>query len=160
MNLNQGFVIGFSMLAFANMAEAQNIGSSGGGSGTSALPTGTNFIGFTLDALNSGWVAGTSVATRVALVNTGTTAGTLVSAYSTLKGEIVDLECFRQDAGTTTAWITFNDSVSTQIVLPVGGGASPPIRVPIKSTGTNTAITFTNSQSIAVSCNAGVYGGT
>ena len=127
---------------------------------TTSIPAGTNFIGFTLDALNSGWVSGTSAATRVALVNTGTAAGTLVTAYASLKGEIVDLICFRQDAGTTTAWITFNDSVSTQIVLPVGGGASPPIRVPIKSTGTNTPITFTNSQSIAVSCNAGVYGGT
>lgn len=56
--------------------------------------------------------------------------------------------CFRTDGGTTTAYVTLNDTASTPLVIPVGGGSNKPFAVPLVLAA-NTGLTFTPSAAIS-----------
>lgn len=93
--------------------------------------------------------------------STGTVAATLIaSAGGSLKNYITSLQCFRSDAGTTTAFVTLNDSAATTVVLPVGGGSNITLPLPL-ATAAATAFTFTPSASLTtVYCSAQGFKGT
>ena len=135
-----------------------------GGLASSSEPTATT-TGDTVGALRD--LAGKAVTSpyanrenmvRGAASATGTGATTVIaSAGGSLKNYITDVECGRTDAGSTAAYVTFNDSASTILVLPNGGGGggnNKTFNVPIV-TAAATAFTFTSSASITtVYCNA------
>jgi hypothetical protein len=131
-----------------------------GTSGSVVINPGTNTIGFTVDALNTGYVIGTSAEFDQFSTINGTAAVTAVAAFSGLHGNILDLLAFRTDAGTAMATITLNVANSLQIPLPPSGGASPPVRIPIKSNGTNVAITYTSQVGITGFVRAAGFSGT
>ena len=133
-----------------------------GVSGTSAV-SGTVTAQGTLAnivVLNFGFVAGTSTRIKNTVTISGTTTETLMAATASLHSYITDLMCFRTDAGTTLASVTFNDDNSTPFPLPPNSGAAMPINVPVVSNGTNATITFTSQAGITGSCTARGYVGT
>jgi hypothetical protein len=98
---------------------------------------------------------------------TGTSATTLIAAGgSNVKTYITDVECGRDDAGTTAMYVTFNDvggtGSGTQLVLPNsggGGGNNKTFNIPLV-TAANTAFTFTASTSITtIRCSAQGFSG-
>lgn len=111
-------------------------------------------------ALDFGFVAGTSARVKNTVTISGTTTETLLAATVGLHNYVTDLMCFRTDTGTTIAYVTLNDDNSTPDPLPQGSGAGPPINVPIVSNGTNTAITFTSQAGITGTCTVRGYSGT
>lgn len=66
--------------------------------------------------------AGREVQLRGQNFATSTTLATIISAQPGYKIYVTDLECGRDDAGTTAITVTVNDTVSTQLVLPNTGG--------------------------------------
>lgn len=88
---------------------------------------------------------------------TCTTGGMVATAG--VKNYITGAQCFRTDAGTSTAFVTLNDTVASTIVLPVGGGSNPPLTIPFV-TAANTAVTWTPSTALTtVFCNFQGYSG-
>lgn len=68
---------------------------------------------------------------------------------------VTGVQCFRTDAGTTTSYVTLNDSASTPIPLPVGGGAAPYYATVPLQVAANTAFTFTPADALTtVKCSA------
>lgn len=68
---------------------------------------------------------------------------------------ISGVQCFRTDAGTSTSYVTLNDSASTPVPLPVGSGAAPVyFSVPLQLAA-NTGATFTPHDALtSVICSA------
>jgi hypothetical protein len=82
---------------------------------------------------------------------TGTASGTdtnphtiIASAGGSLKNYITDLECHRDDAGTTMIDVTFSDAVSTKFGIPAGGEFMKTFNTPL-ATAAATAFTFTSA---------------
>jgi hypothetical protein len=88
---------------------------------------------------------------------TGTSATTLTGMGAPGAGVsnyIASAQCFRTDGGTTLIYATLNDSASTQIPVPAGGGAAIVFATPLK-VAANTAATFTPSSGVTTMfCNA------
>lgn len=98
-------------------------------------------------ANTTNWVSGSAN-------TTGATAVQIIAAPGSGSIWITGVSCFRTDAGTTTAFVTLNDTASTVVVLPAGGGSNPVIGTPLKVAAT-THLTFTVSTSLTtVYCNA------
>ena len=91
---------------------------------------------------------------------TGTGATTIITAPGSNKLYITGAQCFRTDAGTTAAYVTFNDGASTVMGLANsggGGGNNMVFSTPLVVAAT-TAFTFTASGSLTtVYCNAQGY---
>lgn len=93
--------------------------------------------------------------------STGTSATDLTGMAAPGPGVsiyITSVTCFRTDAGTSTSYVTLNDSASTTIPLPVGSGAAlSPQLVPLLIAA-NTKATFTPHDALStVFCNAQGY---
>lgn len=93
-----------------------------------------------------------------------TTAFNLVPAQGVgNKTYITDIECGRQDAGTTAVTVKFNDSATTIIVIPNSGGGgsvNKAFNVPIV-TAANATMTMTWSSAISTAyCSVQGYKGT
>lgn len=95
--------------------------------------------------------------TRGTTTTTGTGATTILSASgsSTLKTYVTDIECWRNDAGTSSVSLTFNDSASTVLILPSGGTELFHSFITPIVTAANTAFTVTASSSTTtIGCSA------
>jgi hypothetical protein len=83
--------------------------------------------------------------------STGATTVLAASGSASLKTYIADVECGRDDAGTTPIHVTFNDvggtGSGTQLIIPAGGGNSKHFGIPLV-TAANTAFTFTASAGV------------
>lgn len=95
---------------------------------------------------------------RGSITGTDTAAHTIIAAQgASVKTYITDIECGRNDTGTSPITITFSDSAATVIILPNsggGGGNNKAFNVPLV-TAANTAFTFTSGSSITtVFCSA------
>ncbi len=92
-----------------------------------------------------------------------TTLTNIIASASGFKLYITDVECSRLDAGTTAAFVTFNDNATTLVVLPNnggGGGFTKSFETPLV-TALGSAFAFTTSVAIStVSCSAQGYKGT
>lgn len=88
---------------------------------------------------------------------TGSSITTIITAPGSGKLYITGAQCFRTDAGTTTAFVTFNDAAGTTMILPAGGGANAVFTTPLVG-ATTTAFRFTPSTGLTtVYCNAQGY---
>ena len=99
-------------------------------------------------------------ATGTGVATSSTTAITVISAGAAgLKTYVKSMQCGRTDAGTTSIILTLNDSKSSILIIPAGGGTNPIFEIPIQ-TAAATAFTFTSGTSVSsVYCNAqGYYG--
>lgn len=85
--------------------------------------------------------ASATAATATACTGMGAQGG--VTKIYVLSGS-----CFRTDGGTTTAYVTLNDTASTPLVIPVGGGSNKPFSVPLVLAA-NTGLTFTPSAALS-----------
>lgn len=138
----------------------------GVGAGTEAaalrvtLPTNGTGVVNVINVLNTGFIIGTSTFFRNSATINGTTAATLVVPTASLSGYITDLVAIRTDVGTALATVVLTDAISTPVPLPPSGGAALPIGVPIKSNGTNTAITISSQAGITGTVVARGYFGT
>lgn len=92
---------------------------------------------------------------------TAATATTIIAAQgAALKIYVTNLQCFRNDSGTTMLYVTIDDSVSTTVALPSGGGVSLVLLTPLQ-VALNTALTFTASAATTtIFCSAQGYSGT
>lgn len=81
----------------------------------------------------------------------------IASAGGSLKNFITDWECSNTSA--TSVTVTFNDSVSTKVIVPAGGGNNKSLQVPLV-TAAATAFQFTSSTGAStITCNAQGYTG-
>jgi hypothetical protein len=72
---------------------------------------------------------------------------------------VTSVACFRTDAGSAASRVTLNDSASTTVALPVGGGSNLIFPIPL-DVAVNTAFQFTPADALAtVYCNATGYKG-
>lgn len=101
---------------------------------------------------------------RASASTTATTAVTLLGpAGAGLKNYITDVQCFRIDAGSNNAYVTFNDTGTTVMGLPsnggFGGGNNFHLAVPLVGAA-NATFTFSVSTAIStVFCNVQGYKG-
>lgn len=104
-------------------------------------------------------VVGPTGGTATSAVNT---AVTLVSSQSGFRLRITDVDCGRNDAGTSPVTITFNDSLSTVLVLPNAGNGAEILRTYVTPmiVAASTALTFTvSTATTTVYCTARGYAG-
>lgn len=81
----------------------------------------------------------------------------IASAGGSSKNYITDWEC--ANTSSTTVTVTFNDSVSTKIIVPAGGGNNKSLHIPLV-TAAATAFQFTASTGVStVTCSAQGYTG-
>jgi hypothetical protein len=108
------------------------------------------------DCVNPG-VTATSNMLRGAnsATTTGATTFTGMGAQGAgIKIYVNGLHCFRTDAGTTASYVVLNDSASTPVALPAGGGSNPPLVTPLMIAA-NTAFQFTPHDALTtVFCDA------
>jgi hypothetical protein len=91
----------------------------------------------------------------------GTTATQLIAAQGSNEIYVTGVQCFRTDAGTTMVYVTLDDSVSTTIPVPAGGGAIPNYSVPLV-VAAGSALTFTPNAAVSggsIFCSAQGYTG-
>lgn len=95
--------------------------------------------------------------------NTATTTGatTIIAAQGLgIKIYVTAVQCFRDDAGTSLVRATLNDSASTPVPVPQGGGSFPSFMVVPLVVAANTALQFTASTAITTMyCSAQGYKG-
>jgi hypothetical protein len=98
----------------------------------------------------SNWVSGSG--------NVSTATQTqIIAAPSSSKLYITNAQCFRTDAGTSMASVTFNDTAGTVEALPAGGGSNVTFTTPLVVPAT-TAFKFTPSAALStVYCSAQGY---
>lgn len=94
---------------------------------------------------------------------TTTGATEIIAAQgSGVKIYVSSMQCGRDDAGTSPITVTFNDTVSTVLVIPNAGngdGSNPVFPVPLQ-VAANTHLTFTASSGVTtLYCNAQGYSG-
>jgi hypothetical protein len=96
------------------------------------------------------WVSGSgNVATA--------TQAQIIAAPASNKLYVTNAQCFRTDAGTTMAYVTFNDAAGTVEALPAGGGSNVNFTTPLVVAAT-TAFKFTPSAALSsVYCSAQGY---
>ena len=93
----------------------------------------------------------------------GTTTGaiTVLAANASFKTYVTDLECGRDDTGTTAIDITLNDAKSSVFVIPNnggGGGNNLHFSTPLVTSAINTALTVTPSSGVTtLRCSAQGY---
>jgi hypothetical protein len=73
--------------------------------------------------------------------STVTTPVTIIPLSATQKIYITDWEC--SNTAATQATLTFNDSATTKIIVPAGGGNNKSLGTPLVTSAINTAFTFT-----------------
>jgi hypothetical protein len=119
---------------------------------TSAAATGT---------FTAGASVGYSNQLRGAANTTAGTATTLIAAQGVgNKIYATNVQCWRTDSGTTMIWATLDDTVSTPVPIPAGGGTSLVLLTPLV-TAANAALTFTPSTATTtVYCSAQAFSGT
>jgi hypothetical protein len=96
---------------------------------------------------------------RGSSAQTGTSAGTILAAGgSGLYTYMTGLQCSNTSA--TTAYVTLSDGAASIFIVPSGGGTNINFEVPLISSSTNTAITFTSSAGVSTMyCSAQGYKG-